>query len=45
MNLLEYYNEETKTLTLPYDYNEELKDLPNNVENIIFSKNKEYGKY
>ena len=36
MSLLEYYNKETKTLSFPHSYNEELKDLPLEVENIIF---------
>ena len=26
--LEKYYNVKTKTLTFPYDYDEELKDLP-----------------
>ena len=38
MSLEKYYNEETKTLLLPYDFNEELKDLPVGVKIIIFNE-------
>jgi hypothetical protein len=37
MSLIDYYNEETKTLTIPYDFNKELKDIPEETEIIIFS--------
>jgi hypothetical protein len=30
------YNKETKTLIISYDFNEELKDIPNDTEIIIF---------
>jgi hypothetical protein len=34
----EYYNAETQTLTLPYDFNEELSNLPIDVLIIIFEE-------
>ena len=45
--LKEYYNTETKTLTLPYEFNEELKDLPIETQAIIFeeNRNEEYSKF
>ena len=45
MNLLEYYNKETKTLSFPLNYNKELKNLPEDVENIIFSENYEDSEF
>ena len=44
MSLLEYYNNETKTLTLPPDFNTELIDLPPEVAIIIFYENCGVGK-
>ena len=35
-SLKDYYNNETKTLTLPYKFNNKLKNIPENTENIIF---------
>jgi len=35
----EYYDKETKTVRIPFDLNEELKDLPLDTEIIIFEKN------
>ena len=46
--MLKYYNNITKTLTIPYDFNEELKDIPNDTKIIIFDenyKNKEFSKF
>ena len=31
------YNKETKTLSIPYNFDEELKDIPEETENIIFT--------
>jgi hypothetical protein len=39
MCLLKYYDKETKTLSFPPYYNEELKNLPEDVENMIFYEN------
>ena len=36
--LEEYYNKETKTLLIPLNFNEKLKDLPLDTEIIIFEK-------
>jgi hypothetical protein len=41
MSVINYYNKETKTLTIPYIFNEELKDIPEETETIIFTEN--YG--
>ena len=41
--LEEYYNKETKTLTIPFNFNEELKDLPLDTEIIIFDE--DFDKY
>ena len=32
--MLKYYNDETKTLTIPFDYNKEINDIPDNTKNI-----------
>ena len=37
--LQEHYNAKTKTLILPFNFNEELKNLPPNTEIIIFEQN------
>jgi hypothetical protein len=37
--MLKYYNNTTKTLTIPHKFNEELKDIPDNAEYIIFYNN------
>jgi hypothetical protein len=34
----QYYNKETNTLTLSYDFNEELYNLPLNTKVIIFEE-------
>ena len=34
--MLNYFNPETKTLTLPYDFNEKLENLPEGITKIIF---------
>jgi hypothetical protein len=36
--MLKYYNDTTKTLTIYYDFIEELKDLSNETKIIIFSE-------
>ena len=36
--LEEYYNKETETLTLPFNFNSLLKDLPLGTKIIIFEK-------
>jgi hypothetical protein len=33
---LNYFNPETKTLTVPYDFNEKLENLPEGITKIIF---------
>jgi hypothetical protein len=38
--LTKYYNNETKTLTIPCDFNEELKDLPPNTQTVIFKEDR-----
>jgi hypothetical protein len=46
--MLQYYNNITKTLTIPSDFNQELKDIPDDTEIIIFDedlKNKKYSKF
>jgi hypothetical protein len=46
--MLQYYNNITKTLTIPCEFNEELKDIPNDTEIIIFDedfKNYKYSKF
>jgi hypothetical protein len=48
MSVINYYNKETKTLTIPYIFNEELKDIPEETEIIIFNQNLvkyEYSKF
>jgi hypothetical protein len=37
--MLKYYNNTTKTLTIPHDFNEKLKDIPDDTKIIIFSQN------
>ena len=37
--LEQYYNKETNTLTLPYDFNKELYNLPLDTKVIIFEEN------
>ena len=34
--MLKYYNSKTKTIIIPYDFNEELIDLPKDTKTIIF---------
>jgi hypothetical protein len=36
--LEQYYNKETNTLTLPYDFNDELCNLPLDIKVIIFEQ-------
>ena len=36
--MLIYYNNITKTLTIPYEFNEVLKDIPDDTEIIIFDE-------
>ena len=43
--MLEYYNNTTKTLTIPYIFNEELKDISTDTKYIIFSQNYENSEY
>ena len=46
--LKEYHNEETNTLTIPFYYNEELKELSPDTKIIIFKENyqaREYSKF
>ena len=43
--LKEYYNIETKTLTLPYEFSEELKDLPLDTKIIIFERHYSKSEY
>ena len=43
-----YYNFYTKTLTLPFNFNEELKDLPTDTQIIIFeedNKNQDFSQF
>jgi len=37
--MFKYYDNITKTLTIPCKFNEEIKDIPNDTENIIFNEN------
>ena len=37
--LRQYYNIETKTLKIPFNFNEELNNLPFNTKIIIFEEN------
>jgi len=41
----EYYNKETKTLIIPFNFNEELKDLPLDTEIIILEEDFSKTKY
>ena len=43
--MLKYYNNITKTLTIPYEFNEELKDIPDDTEIIIFYEDRKNNKY
>ena len=43
--MLKYYNNITKTLTIPYNFNEELKDIPDDTEIIIFDEDRKNNKY
>ena len=43
--LEKYYNIETKTLTLPHEFNVELKDLPFDTKIIIFEENYYKGEH
>jgi hypothetical protein len=38
--MIEYYDKNTKTLIIPHRFSEELKDIPEETEIIIFSENK-----
>ena len=38
------YNKETKTLTIYYNFNEELKDIPNDTQIIIFRDSYKFDK-
>jgi hypothetical protein len=40
-----YYNNETKTLTIPFDFCKKLDDLPPDVEKIIFKEDKDKYQY
>jgi hypothetical protein len=45
---VKHYNKDTKTLTIPHTFNEELKDIPEETEIIIFNQNCdncEYSKF
>jgi hypothetical protein len=39
------YDEITKTLTLPFHFNKEIKDIPKETEIIIFSESRQYALY
>jgi hypothetical protein len=43
--MLKYYNNITKTLTIPSEFNEDLKDIPNDTEIIIFNEYYGYSKF
>jgi hypothetical protein len=43
--MLKYYNIITKTLTIPYEFNEVLKDIPADTEIIIFDEDYKKFKY
>jgi hypothetical protein len=43
--MIKYYNNTTKTLTIPYKFNEELKDIPDDTEIIIFDEDLKNDKY
>jgi hypothetical protein len=46
--MLQYYDENTKILTIPYTYNQELVDIPKDTVEIIFQQddvNKIYLKF
>jgi hypothetical protein len=43
--MLKYYNNITKTLTIPCEFNEVLKDIPNDTEIIIFDEDYKYYKF
>jgi hypothetical protein len=43
--MLQYYNNITKTLKIPCEFNEVLKDIPDDTEIIIFDEYYQYDKY
>ena len=43
--MLKYFNNITKTLTLPYEFNEVLEDILDDTENIIFDEDYKKLKY
>ena len=46
--LEKYYNKKTNTLTIPLNFNEELKDLPSDTKIIIFEEDynkREYSQF
>ena len=43
--MLKYYNNITKTLTIHCEFNEELKDIPDDTEIIIFDEDRKNNKY
>ena len=43
--MLKYYNNITKTLTIPCEFNEVLKDIPDDTEIIIFDEDYKNNKY
>lgn len=45
MVLEEYYNEKASTLTIPFNFNEELKNLPFDIKIIIFEEYFPFWKY
>jgi hypothetical protein len=42
--LKDYYNEETKTLNIPYDFKEELQNIPEETEKIFFLEDRDNDK-
>ena len=43
--MLKYFNNKTKTLTIPYEFNKVLKDIPNDTKIIIFDEDLNNNKY
>ena len=43
--MLKYYNYKTKTLTIPFEFNEKLKNIPDDTEIIIFDEDYKKFKY
>jgi len=43
--MLQYYNNITKTLKIPCEFNEVLKDIPDDTEIIIFDQDYKNNKY